>query len=84
MKVDKYDAGRKCFYSVDIDDLEKEYQSLGLTEEEIANKLDAMRQSVAGRVAELIGADKDTITLTQDSKNGTIKIEASKKVKEDK
>lgn len=83
MKIDKYDAGRGVYYAVDIDELEKEYKSLGLTDEEITTKKELMRQKVAKKVAEVLGADPATITLTSD-KDGKISIEATKKVKEEK
>lgn len=81
MKIDKYDAGRGVFYAVDIDEMNKELKSYGLTDEEIAPKIEEARQKVAERVAELIGADPATINLAVDDKKGTINIEATRKEK---
>lgn len=81
MKMNKYDAARDVYYEVDIDKMAIEMQSFNLTEEEIAPKIEAAKQKVAEKVAELLGADAETVALDV-AEDGTITVEAAPKAEE--
>lgn len=81
MKMNKYDAAKDVYYEVDIDKMAIEMQSFNLTEEEIAPKIEAAKQKVAEKVAELLGADAETVALDV-AEDGTITVEAAPKAEE--
>lgn len=79
--MNKYDAAKDVYYEVDIDKMAIEMQSFNLTEEEIAPKIEAAKQKVAEKVAELLGADAETVALDV-AEDGTITVEAAPKAEE--
>ena len=66
MMTSKYDPSRDAFYDVEVDKLETEMKSLGFTEEQIAPKIEEKKQEVVDKVAEIIGVDNMTLTVTED------------------
>ena len=74
MKVSRYDASKDVFYDIDFDKLKKEYESIKLTEEEIAQKMTEMEEDVAKQVANILGVEEILIDRTEDD----IKIATTK------
>lgn len=74
MKVSRYDASKDVFYDIDFDKLKKEYESIKLTEEEIAQKMTEMEEDVAKQVANILGVEEIFIDRTEDD----IKIATTK------
>jgi len=74
MKVSRYDASKDVFYDIDFDKLKKEYESIKLTEEEIAQKMTEMEEDVAKQVANILGVEEIFIDRTEDN----IKIATTK------
>lgn len=74
MKVSRYDASKDVFYDIDFDKLKKEYESIKLTEEEIAQKMTEMEEDVTKQVANILGVEEIFIDRTEDD----IKIATTK------